>query len=267
MPIERLAVVVAVMAALALLETRHPFRHNGRWRRDHLPANLGLTGGALALNVALNVALGGLLAAGSEALAANGIGLLSVSHWPAAVLLALAIVILDLAAYAAHRLMHHSSTAWRIHRVHHADPLVDVTTAYRQHPAETLLRFAFTAAPAWALGLPAWTVAAYRTVSALNALLEHANVKLWPSLDGPLSLVFVTPNMHKIHHSRRQTETDSNYGNILAIYDRLFGTFTPSSRAGDIDYGLDGYDTADANGFSTLLRLPFRPEPPLTPSR
>ena len=263
MTTDRLLLVLAVMGALALLETLLPFRQNGRWRRDHLRANLGLTAGALALNVGL----GGLLAAGSEALSANGVGLLLRSHWPAPLLLVLAIAVLDLGAYAAHRLMHHSPTAWRVHRVHHADPLVDVTTAYRQHPAETLLRFAFTAAPAWLLGLPVWTVVAYRTVSALNALLEHANLKLWQPLDGLLSLVFVTPNMHKVHHSRRQVETDSNYGNILAVYDRLFGTFTLSARAGEIEYGLDGYDTPSANGFSTLLRLPFRPEPPLASSR
>jgi sterol desaturase/sphingolipid hydroxylase (fatty acid hydroxylase superfamily) len=263
MMLDRLVLVLGVMAALALLETLLPFRTHGRSRRDHLRANLGLTAAALVLNLAL----GALLAVGSEALVGSGVGLLARSHWPAPALLAITVVLLDLSAYAAHRLMHRSPAAWRVHRVHHADPLVDVTTSYRQHPAETLLRFVFIAAPAWALGLPAWAVAAYRSLSAVNALLEHANVRLWQPLDGLLSLVFVTPNMHKVHHSRRPVETDSNYGNILAIYDRLFGTFTPSARAGEIEYGLDGHDTADANGFSTLLRLPFRPEPPLVSSR
>ena len=247
-----LSILLGTMGALSVLETLMPFRKRGSWRRDHLYANLGLTASTLALNFGL-----GLVATvGADLLRARGFGWFAGRDSVAT--FAAGIVALDLAAYVAHWLMHAMPGLWRVHRVHHADPLVDVTTAYRQHPLETLLRFAFMAASAWALGLPAAAIAVYRLLSALNALLEHANLRLWPPLDAALSLVVVTPDMHKVHHSRRPAETDSNYGNILAVFDRLCRTFTPSARATEVEYGLDGYDDVATHRLDALLRLPFR---------
>jgi sterol desaturase/sphingolipid hydroxylase (fatty acid hydroxylase superfamily) len=231
--------LLGAMAVLAAVETAVPFRPALR-TRHRLAANLGLAG----LTLALNLGLGGLL--------------LLDPRRPSLPALVLGVALLDLSGYAAHRLLHHLPVLWRVHRVHHADAQVDVTTAYRQHPVETLVRFGFLAAPAWALGLPAITVVVYRLASGLNALLEHANVELWPPLDEALSLAVVTPAMHKVHHSRRQAETDSNYGNILAMYDRVLGTFTPARRAGPVVYGLDGHDGAAGQRLGALLRLPFR---------
>ena len=88
-------------------------------------------------------------------------------------------------------------------------------------------------------------------------LLEHSNVRLWRPLDRVLSLVFVTPNVHKIHHSRALEETNSNYGDVLTIYDRLLGTFTPSERALSVVYGLDDTDPARAASFPGLLAMPL----------
>ena len=113
-------------------------------------------------------------------------------------------------------------------------------------------------APAWTLGIPAQAVALYRGISALVALTEHMNVKLWEPLDRALSWLVVTPNMHKLHHSRLPTETDSNYGNILSGFDRVFGTFTPPSPARAIDYGLAGLDDDGSQRLGALLRLPLR---------
>jgi sterol desaturase/sphingolipid hydroxylase (fatty acid hydroxylase superfamily) len=135
--------------------------------------------------------------------------------------------------------MHRVPALWRVHRVHHSDRFVDVTTTLRQHPLETLLRFLFIMVTALPLGLPVAAVAAYRLLSVINALFEHANLRLWQPLDGLLSLVVVTPNMHKVHHSRFQPETDSNYGNILSLFDRAFRTFTPTERSARVEYGLD----------------------------
>jgi sterol desaturase/sphingolipid hydroxylase (fatty acid hydroxylase superfamily) len=239
MEIPRLVVLVTAMGLLAALETVAPFRRHAAWRRDHLGPNLGLTAAALALNLGL----GALLVADRRV--------------PSLALLVAGIVALDFSTYVAHRLMHRLPALWRVHRVHHADPLVDVTTAYRQHPLETLVRFAFLAGPAMALGLPAATIAAYRLLSAGNALLEHANLELWQPLDGALSLAVCTPNMHKVHHSRQPAETDSNYGNIFALFDHAFRTFTPSARAARLDYGLEGYDAAEVQRLGALIRLPF----------
>jgi sterol desaturase/sphingolipid hydroxylase (fatty acid hydroxylase superfamily) len=154
--------------------------------------------------------------------------------------------------------MHKVGWMWRFHRVHHSDTLVDVTTAYRQHPGETVFRFAFTAAPALLLGVTPEAIAIYRTLSGISAVIEHANVKPPEWLDRALRTIIVSPILHKVHHSRVAAETDSNYGNILSVFDRIFGTFTPAERAASVRYGLDGCDGADQQSFAGLVRLPWR---------
>jgi sterol desaturase/sphingolipid hydroxylase (fatty acid hydroxylase superfamily) len=252
--------LLVVMAALGILETVVPFRSRGSWRRAHLAGNLSLSIVTLIFNVALGV--GGALV--SAALRENRIGLLSGPVVPGAVHLVTAILVLDLSTYLAHALMHRVPWLWRVHRVHHTDPLVDVTTAYRQHPVETLIRMVSLVVPAWILGLTPESIALYRLVSALNALLEHANLRLWQPVDDVLALAVVTPNMHKVHHSRSHAETDSNYGNIFSIFDRAFKTFTPTARARTVDYGLAGFDEPSAQRFAYLMRLPLAPVPPAT---
>src|SRR6185295_12935560 len=107
---------------------------------------------------------------------------------------------------------------WRFHAVHHSDPAVDVTTTIRQHPGESVIRYAFMAGCAFVLGVGPAPFAAYRAWSAVHGLLEHANVRVPRGLDSLLSLVVSTPNMHKVHHSRTTSETDSNYGNIFSLF-------------------------------------------------
>ena len=108
--------------------------------------------------------------------------------------------------------MHMWPAMWRFHRIHHSDPFVDVTTTYRTHPVETVWRFLFAIVPVWVLGIPAQAVVIQRLLQATNGVIEHANMRLSP-LDRVLSLVWVTPNVHKIHHSREVSETNSNYAN------------------------------------------------------
>lgn len=244
------------MAAVACVEVGLPFHAGSPWRRAHLGPNLGLTVLMLVLNFMLTAATLGI----ATSLQANHVGLLANTALPTPILLVLSVGVLDFASYAVHWLMHRVGWMWRYHLVHHSDPLVDVTTAYRQHPVEGAFRFAFTMLPALALGVPASAVALYRLLSATNALLEHMNVRLWPPLDGWLSWLVVTPNMHKVHHSRFQPETDSNYGNLFALYDRCFRTFTPTARAADVRYGLDGYDSRDRQSLWALLREPYGPD-------
>ena len=163
--------------------------------------------------------------------------------------------------------MHALPALWRVHRVHHADPLVDVTTTLRQHPIEGLWRFLFIMTPAWVLGVSAPTLLLYRMASALVGLTEHMDVKLLEPLDRALSWLVCTPNMHKLHHSRRPIETDSNYGNLFSLFDRVFGTFTPPTPGRCVDYGLEGYDGAESQQLGALLRLPFdRPNQIMVPS-
>jgi sterol desaturase/sphingolipid hydroxylase (fatty acid hydroxylase superfamily) len=165
---------------------------------------------------------------------------------------------LDFSFYAAHVSWHKIPALWRFHAVHHSDPAVDVTTTVRQHPVEGLLRYAALAAMAIAIGPSPVAFAVYRAASALNALLEHANLRAPRRLDSLLSLVTTWPHLHKVHHSRNPEQTDTNYGNLFSFWDRLFGTFTPSHLGRQIAYGLDGTDDPALQTTAGLLALPFR---------
>jgi len=172
-----------------------------------------------------------------------------------------AVVVLDFSAYVAHLSLHKLPWLWRMHVVHHSDPAIDATTALRQHPFEGVVRFTFTAAAAWSLGVAPEVVALYRLASSLNSVLEHANIRVPRSLDRLFVTFFVTPDMHKVHHSRERHETDSNYANLLSLFDRLFGTFTPSARASAVRYGLDGFDATQYQSVAGAFLLPLRRQP------
>ncbi|HZR80313.1 MAG TPA: sterol desaturase family protein [Candidatus Binatia bacterium] len=249
-----IAGLLALMAVVALVETIVPLHRRGRVHRRHLAPNLALTFITFATNLVFNLAL----VAALVRLDADGVGLLNrlALPWPAEA--ALVLVVLDFSFWVAHRAMHALPLFWRFHRVHHADPEVDVTTTIRQHPGESVIRYVFMAAFALPLGASPAAFAVYRAWSAINGLFEHANVPMPRRLDGLLSAVVTTPNMHKVHHSRAVHETDTNYGNVFAFFDRLFGKFTPSERGLTIAYGLEGFDGAELQTTAGLLALPFR---------
>lgn len=164
---------------------------------------------------------------------------------------------LDLFAYFAHRLMHMSWLGWQFHRVHHSENAVDVTTTFRQHPGETFWRILWQLAAILVFGLPLWVVIVYLVLSTLNAQLEHANITMNANLDRFLRLILVTPHMHKVHHSRDQKQTDSNYSNIFSFWDRLFGSYTPAVDFQRLRYGLDGFDFRERQTLHGLLKMPF----------
>jgi sterol desaturase/sphingolipid hydroxylase (fatty acid hydroxylase superfamily) len=246
--------ILAAMLVVALIETGIPLHAGSAWRRKHLAPNLALTFLTFATNAVLNAGLVLTLRAAQ----ARGLGLLPGLHLAPAVATVLAVVALDLSFYAAHVVMHKVPALWRFHRVHHSDPAVDVTTTIRQHPGEGLIRYAFLAAAALALGASPGAFALYRAWSALHGLLEHANVRVPLRLDTAVSLLFSTPNMHKVHHSREALETDSNYGNIFSMFDRAFSTFTPSQRGTKVEYGLEEFDDPSAQTTTALLLSPLR---------
>lgn len=246
--------IVLLCGALALLELWIPLFFASKERAGgRNPANLGLALATFLLNWLLDSGAAIL----ALSLSIQGTGLfhsLSISR-PAWI--ALSILVLDMSAYCAHLTLHKLPLLWRVHRVHHSDSFVDVTTAFRQHPLEGIWRFGWTIIPVWMLGLPAAGVIVYRIVSAGNALFEHANIRLASPFDRNLARVWVSPNMHKVHHSRAQEQTDSNYGNILAIFDRVFGTFRPTDEALLVTYGLDDINPQEGKSIARLVRLPF----------
>ena len=248
-----LTIILAVMAIGATLEILVPMFVDKPWKRDRRAANLGLTGLSFASNWMLASA------AAVAALTLRPAGLLAQRGLPFWAEVLIGVLVLDFSVgYLSHRTMHMWPFMWRFHEVHHSDPFVDVTTTYRTHPVETVWRFVFAIVPIWSLGLPAEALLIQRLLQASNGVIEHANIRLWPPLDRVLSLVWVTPNVHKIHHSRQVSETNSNYANLLTVYDRLFRTYTPAERAGSVTYGLDGAEEMGRASFPGLLLMPFR---------
>src|SRR5688572_2754064 len=249
----RLILLIAGCAALWSLESVIPlYRSEGASRRRTL-SNVALTVLLLLTNLALSF-----LAAGAASFAAaHRMGVLFLLQLPTLMGVIVGIAVLDLFAYFAHVLLHKIPSAWRFHRVHHSDEAVDVTTAFRQHPGETVWRVLWQL-PAIALfGLPLWIVVIYLTISTANAQLEHANIRLSETLDRWLRLVLVTPNMHKAHHSRLQPQTDCNYSNIFSVWDRIFGTYTSHVDFQTLRYGIDDLDERVTQCFRGLLRMPF----------
>jgi sterol desaturase/sphingolipid hydroxylase (fatty acid hydroxylase superfamily) len=251
------AILSTIMAVAALIEAVVPMFSRRSQARGRRAANLGLTAVVFLVNWLLSSASAVLALVVSLRPPAQGRGL----GLPMSVQIVAGVVILDFCAgYLAHRALHLFPILWRFHRVHHSDDFVDVTTTYRTHPVETVWRFLFVIVPVWMIGIPALAVVTQRLVSAANGIVEHSNTRLWRPLDAILSLFWVTPNVHKIHHSRERAETNSNYGNVLTIYDRMLGTYTRSDRAAVVSYGLDEVDPTRIGSFGALLSMPFEPE-------
>jgi sterol desaturase/sphingolipid hydroxylase (fatty acid hydroxylase superfamily) len=259
--LSNVAIIVTVMAVGALLETAVPMFLAKPWRQGRRAANLWLT----AVSFGTNWLLASIAA--TAAFTLRPAGLMARIVWPSWLEIATGIVIIDFSVgYLSHRVMHAWPPMWRFHQIHHSDPFVDVTTTYRTHPVETVWRFLFAIVPIWAFGIPAQAVVIQRLLQATNGVIEHANIRLWTPLDRVLSLIWVTPNVHKIHHSRDVSETNSNYANLVTLYDRLLGTYTPADRAASVVYGLADANPATVGSFSRLLSTPFRaPQPPTAP--
>lgn len=195
----------------------------------------------------------------------NQFGLLYIWDIPLWLHIVLGVLLLDLiGAYFVHWVEHKVRWMWQFHVVHHSDTTVDVTTGLRHHPGETVFRIAFTIMAVLLIGVPLGIVMLYQSLSVLFAHLSHANIKMLVKVDRALSYVFVTPLMHKVHHHYQQPLTDTNFGNIFSIWDRIFGTFaeTDSSK---LTYGIDTYmDPKENDNLGQLLGIPFKKyRPPL----
>ncbi len=172
----------------------------------------------------------------------------------------LSLILLDLMIYWQHRIFHLIPILWRVHRLHHTDTEFDVTTAGRFHPFEILLSYALKALAVVALGLSPATIILYEIVLNFFALFNHANFALPKSVEPAVRAVFVTPSMHRVHHSTRPNETNSNYGNCLSCWDRLFSSYLKDSAENpkEMAIGLTEFRSSEEKRFSALLMQPFR---------
>ena len=211
--------------------------------------------------IIINFLLAFLLLNISDIVTSNKFGLL---NWlpiiPIWINVFLGILFLDLiGAYLPHWLEHKIKPLWMIHLVHHSDHHVDTTTANRHHPLESLIRFTFTLIGVLIVGANIGIVMLYQSISLISTQFNHANIKLPKKVDLFLSYFFVSPDMHKTHHHYRLPFTDSNFGNIFSIWDRLFGTYKAFNRE-KLVYGVDVFFDENANGkIETLLKQPFQP--------
>jgi sterol desaturase/sphingolipid hydroxylase (fatty acid hydroxylase superfamily) len=255
----RLAVFLGLFALFALIEAVAPRRRRSepigrRWLTNWGMTVLNtLTLRALAVGLPL-LAVGAALDAGQ-----NGWGLLNKIDLPAWSEVLIAILILDLAIWAQHLITHKIAILWRLHRVHHADRDIDVTTAIRFHPLEIALSMLLKIGIVYLLGPSALAIILFEMLLNGTAMFNHANIRLPPGVDRIVRLILVTPDMHRVHHSVIRAEHDSNYGFSLSIWDRLFGTYVaqPDKGHDGMTIGLEWQDDNPSRlGWS--LWLPFR---------
>ena len=255
----RLGVFLGLFIIFASAEALSPRRPRQYGRPKRWATNLSIT--ILNTIVLRLMAFGLPLLAVGAALDAGqkGWGLFNHLSWPAWVEVALSILILDFAIWAQHLVTHKVPILWRLHRVHHADRDMDVTTAVRFHPVEIGLSMLLKIGLVYLLGPSALAVVLFEILLNGTALFNHSNLKLPLALDAVLRRVLVTPDMHRVHHSLLREEHDSNYGFALSIWDRLMGTYVAQPRRGHdgMTIGLEWQDDRPTKlGWSLLL--PFR---------
>ena len=252
----RLGAFLGVLAVVALWEFRAPRRKLALPRRARWPANLGI----VALNTVL-VRLVLPVAVGLGAVAqAQGWGLLNAVTLPEWARIVLAVVLLDLAIYLQHVVFHAVPALWRLHRMHHADLDIDVTTGARFHPIEILLSAGLKLGVIAAIGAPAAAVLAFELLLNATSMFNHGNVALPISVDRALRWLVVTPDMHRVHHSAIPAETNSNFGFNLPWWDRLLGTYRAQPAAGheDMTIGLSEFRDPREQRLDRMLLQPFQ---------
>lgn len=251
-------IVAGLLVILLCWESAAPFIafFRGRWRQrvrhDVINFVLGI------VNATFNAAAATALWLWVAKFAADSsFGLLHWLPWPPLAEQVLAVLLLDLWMYWWHRVCHRVPLLWRFHRVHHSDPQMDVSTAYRFHFGE-MVASALARVPVIALlGLSLQNILVFEALMFAVVLFHHANIGLPPSLDRALRRLIVTPFMHKVHHSDLQPETDSNFCSFFSWWDRLFGTYRERADCHTIHFGLQEYDADRDQTFSALCLNPF----------
>jgi sterol desaturase/sphingolipid hydroxylase (fatty acid hydroxylase superfamily) len=190
---------------------------------------------------------------------ANNLGLLHLlpSSTNSLTLFVLGFVLLDFFEYVYHVIMHKVKRLWMFHLVHHSDRALTVSTTLREHPIETGIRLLFLVLWVLLSGISFWALLFRQFIQIASNVFVHANFRINERIDTFVSMLFVTPNMHQVHHHYVVPYTDTNYGDVLSVWDRLFGTFA-RAKATELQFGVDTYfDKKENTNYITLLKLPF----------
>jgi sterol desaturase/sphingolipid hydroxylase (fatty acid hydroxylase superfamily) len=253
----RLSIFLGVLILMLVLESiipRHP-TVDSKLRR--LAINFSLTG----FNVLLvRMLLGGAAVGMAHFAGEQGWGLLNYLDWPVAVEMAVGIIIMDLMIYIQHVVLHMIPFFWRFHKVHHSDLDLDVSSGFRFHPLEILGSMIYKLGLVAALGPSVMTVVVFEAILSSMAQFTHSNIKLPLGLDRALRWVFVTPDMHRIHHSVEVDETNSNYGFNISIWDRFLGTYIQEGRKPqpEIIIGVPEFRSPRQVSLFKLVLMPFQ---------
>jgi sterol desaturase/sphingolipid hydroxylase (fatty acid hydroxylase superfamily) len=259
-PVIRLGFFLGVFAVVALWEVVAPRRALTVSKALRWASNLGL----VVLNTVVLRLLFPLAAVGVAAFAAeNGWGLLNHFQVPFWVAVPLAVITMDLVIWLQHVMVHAVPALWRLHRVHHADLDYDLTTGARFHPLEIILSMLIKFATIVVLGPPILAVVIFEVLLNATAMFNHGNIRLPAAVDRVLRWVLVTPDMHRVHHSIEDDETNSNFGFNLPWWDRLFGTYRDQPRAGHLGMTIgirDFRNPGEVDRLDGMLWLPFKGE-------
>ena len=252
----RSLILVGGLTFFWLLEGAVPlFKFNYK-KSQHAIPNIFFT----ITTIVINFVLAFLLLKSADWVVANNFGILNwLAEMPLWLYVILGVFLMDFfGAYLPHFVEHKVKPLWMVHLVHHSDHKVDTTTANRHHPLESVIRFAFTLIGVVIIGAPMGIVMLYQSMSLVATQFTHANVKIPKKVDKALSYVLVSPDMHKVHHHYMLPYTDSNYGNIFSVWDRLLGTYMELDRE-KIIYGVDVFPDERANSnIKDLLKQPFQ---------
>lgn len=253
--------VVGTVAAVVVLEIRRPLRQSREPKLERDSRNA-----VLSLLAAATVALAEkpVLAPLSLAVQQDRRGLLKLVRLPRPVELFLSVLLLDYTLYIWHRLTHRVPLLWRFHKVHHADLDMDASTALRFHVGELLFSVPWRAAQVRLLGVSPLGLAIWQTVTLMEILFHHANLRLPLDAERSLCRVMVTPRMHGIHHSVIKKEADSNFSTIFCWPDRLHGTLRLNVPQNDITIGVAGYQDPEQLGLGSILEMPFGVDSPVS---
>jgi len=257
----RFAVFLGVFLVMGAIELGWPKRVLSVSKRRRWFTNISIVAAGTAV-----LRLMAMLAVPVAAVAAgfyaqqHQVGLLNQLDWPHWIEILIALLVLDLAIWFQHLVSHKVPLFWRLHKVHHADRDIDVTTALRFHPVEIALSMLWKIAVVVPLGASPFAVFLFEMILNACAMFNHANIALPARFDGLVRLFVVTPDMHRVHHSVLRREHDSNYGFNLSLWDRLFRTYTAQPKAGHqgMTIGLTPYQTEDPVRLGWSLWLPFR---------
>ncbi len=255
-PFERMAILVGGLLLFWIIEGAIPlirlsYKKN---KYRHAAVNFAFT----VMHLVIHTFLAILIVALSDWCKINEFGLVYWFNPNVLLTILIAVLALDFSSWLVHLVMHKVPVLWRFHLIHHSDNNVDVTTGLRHHPGDSLLRGIFFLLLIFVSGAPMYGVMIYQTLVVLSTAFTHANISLPKKLDRALSYFIISPNMHKVHHHWQQPFTDSNYGAVFSIWDRVLGTFMKLDPS-KIHYGLDQYYPNEKDeDFIKLMKKPFQ---------